>query len=101
MKQEKLDMEEKNEFDMKHKEFKGGVMITPNIGGVIITPKKEGVMITPGTKIEKAVQEQPDRLDKNQPAKDEFDMQQKEFDAQIQVLDIPNEIKSGYSPIGF
>merc|ERR1739845_68551 len=27
--------------------------------------------------------------------------QTKEFDAQIQVLDIPNEIKSGYSPIGF
>merc|ERR1712028_235070 len=25
----------------------------------------------------------------------------KEFDAQIQVLDIPNEIKCGYSPIGF
>merc|ERR1719215_808111 len=25
----------------------------------------------------------------------------KEFDAQIQVLDIPNEIKVGYSPIGF
>merc|ERR1739845_314163 len=24
-----------------------------------------------------------------------------EFDAQIQVLDIPNEIKTGYSPIGF
>merc|ERR1719414_173752 len=24
-----------------------------------------------------------------------------EFDAQIQVLDIPNEIKKGYSPIGF
>merc|ERR1712060_418675 len=24
-----------------------------------------------------------------------------EFDAQIQVLDIPNEIKVGYSPIGF
>eukprot|EP00971_Amphidinium_carterae_P232731 4618768-Amphidinium_carterae.1 len=23
------------------------------------------------------------------------------FDAQIQVLDIPNEIKVGYSPIGF
>merc|ERR1712054_723180 len=27
--------------------------------------------------------------------------QTKEFDAQIQVLDIPNEIKKGYSPIGF
>jgi elongation factor 1-alpha len=27
--------------------------------------------------------------------------QTKEFEAQIQVLDIPNEIKSGYSPIGF
>merc|ERR1712000_345067 len=27
--------------------------------------------------------------------------QTKEFDAQIQVLDIPNEIKVGYSPIGF
>eukprot|EP00972_Heterocapsa_arctica_P042864 6319986-Heterocapsa_arctica.AAC.1 len=27
--------------------------------------------------------------------------QTREFDAQIQVLDIPNEIKSGYSPIGF
>merc|ERR1711937_311593 len=27
--------------------------------------------------------------------------QTKEFDAQIQVLDIPNEIKAGYSPIGF
>merc|ERR1711865_1121539 len=27
--------------------------------------------------------------------------QTKEFSAQIQVLDIPNEIKSGYSPIGF
>jgi len=27
--------------------------------------------------------------------------QTKEFDAQIQVLDIPNEIKIGYSPIGF
>merc|ERR1712050_204158 len=27
--------------------------------------------------------------------------QTKEFDAQIQVLDIPNEIKLGYSPIGF
>merc|ERR1719169_303111 len=27
--------------------------------------------------------------------------QTKEFDAQIQVLDIPNEIKTGYSPIGF
>merc|ERR1712050_745959 len=27
--------------------------------------------------------------------------QTKEFDAQIQVLDIPNEIKPGYSPIGF
>merc|ERR1711937_623520 len=25
----------------------------------------------------------------------------KAFDAQIQVLDIPNEIKTGYSPIGF
>merc|ERR1711865_1083217 len=25
----------------------------------------------------------------------------KEFDAQIQVRDIPNEIKCGYSPIGF
>merc|ERR1711879_335422 len=25
----------------------------------------------------------------------------REFDAQIQVLDIPNEIKVGYSPIGF
>merc|ERR1712072_1614820 len=25
----------------------------------------------------------------------------KSFDAQIQVLDIPNEIKAGYSPIGF
>merc|ERR1712070_587763 len=25
----------------------------------------------------------------------------KEFDAQIQVSDIPNEIKVGYSPIGF
>merc|ERR1711907_613889 len=25
----------------------------------------------------------------------------KSFDAQIQVLDIPNEIKIGYSPIGF
>merc|ERR1719379_276907 len=25
----------------------------------------------------------------------------KNFDAQIQVLDIPNEIKVGYSPIGF
>merc|ERR1711881_834833 len=27
--------------------------------------------------------------------------QTREFDAQIQVLDIPNEIKVGYSPIGF
>merc|ERR1712100_267254 len=27
--------------------------------------------------------------------------QTSEFAAQIQVLDIPNEIKSGYSPIGF
>merc|ERR1712040_24313 len=27
--------------------------------------------------------------------------QTKEFNAQIQVLDIPNEIKVGYSPIGF
>merc|ERR1739845_278576 len=27
--------------------------------------------------------------------------QTKEFKAQIQVLDIPNEIKCGYSPIGF
>merc|ERR1711862_141495 len=27
--------------------------------------------------------------------------QTKEFDEQIQVLDIPNEIKAGYSPIGF
>merc|ERR1711939_1107741 len=27
--------------------------------------------------------------------------QTKEFDSQIQVLDIPNEIKVGYSPIGF
>merc|ERR1711957_1104112 len=27
--------------------------------------------------------------------------QTREFDAQIQVLDIPNEIKNGYSPIGF
>merc|ERR1719356_602329 len=27
--------------------------------------------------------------------------QTKEFNAQIQVLDIPNEIKIGYSPIGF
>merc|ERR1711972_263454 len=27
--------------------------------------------------------------------------QTKEFSAQIQVLDIPNEIKTGYSPIGF
>merc|ERR1711879_518312 len=27
--------------------------------------------------------------------------QTKEFTAQIQVLDIPNEIKVGYSPIGF
>merc|ERR1719443_1340401 len=27
--------------------------------------------------------------------------QTKEFDAQIQVLDIPGEIKIGYSPIGF
>merc|ERR1712224_1116201 len=27
--------------------------------------------------------------------------QVKSFDAQIQVLDIPNEIKLGYSPIGF
>merc|ERR1711957_247809 len=27
--------------------------------------------------------------------------QTREFDAQIQVLDIPNEIKCGYSPIGF
>merc|ERR1712096_562588 len=27
--------------------------------------------------------------------------QTKEFDAQIQILDIPNEIKIGYSPIGF
>merc|ERR1719352_918913 len=27
--------------------------------------------------------------------------QTKEFNAQIQVLDIPNEIKKGYSPIGF
>merc|ERR1711988_2000164 len=27
--------------------------------------------------------------------------QTREFDAQIQVLDIPNEIKTGYSPIGF
>merc|ERR1712063_197885 len=27
--------------------------------------------------------------------------QTREFDAQIQVLDIPNEIKKGYSPIGF
>merc|ERR1719224_181945 len=27
--------------------------------------------------------------------------QTKEFDAQIQVLDIPNEIKVGHSPIGF
>merc|ERR1712160_111010 len=27
--------------------------------------------------------------------------QTKEFNAQIQVLDIPNEIKCGYSPIGF
>eukprot|EP00972_Heterocapsa_arctica_P044240 6531801-Heterocapsa_arctica.AAC.1 len=25
----------------------------------------------------------------------------REFDAQIQVLDIPSETKSGYSPIGF
>jgi len=25
----------------------------------------------------------------------------KDFNAQIQVLDIPNEIKTGYSPIGF
>merc|ERR1712167_76628 len=25
----------------------------------------------------------------------------KEFNAQIQILDIPNEIKCGYSPIGF
>merc|ERR1711896_38209 len=25
----------------------------------------------------------------------------KNFNAQIQVLDIPNEIKTGYSPIGF
>lgn len=23
------------------------------------------------------------------------------FDAQVQILDIPNEIKAGYSPIGF
>merc|ERR1712206_67135 len=28
-------------------------------------------------------------------------VQTREFDAQIQVLDIPNEIKVGYSPIGF
>jgi len=27
--------------------------------------------------------------------------QTREFDAQIQVLDIPNELKAGYSPIGF
>ena len=27
--------------------------------------------------------------------------QTKEFNAQIQILDIPNEIKCGYSPIGF
>merc|ERR1711890_75391 len=27
--------------------------------------------------------------------------QTREFDVQIQVLDIPNEIKVGYSPIGF
>jgi elongation factor 1-alpha len=27
--------------------------------------------------------------------------QTKEFDAQVQILDIPNEIKVGYSPIGF
>merc|ERR1712226_1398903 len=27
--------------------------------------------------------------------------QTKEFDAQIRILDIPNEIKIGYSPIGF
>jgi len=27
--------------------------------------------------------------------------QTREFDAQIQVLDIPNEIKVGYSPTGF
>ena len=27
--------------------------------------------------------------------------QTREFAAQIQVLDIPNEIKCGYSPIGF
>ncbi len=26
--------------------------------------------------------------------------QTREFNAQIQVLDIPNEIKTGYSPIG-
>merc|ERR1711959_106998 len=33
--------------------------------------------------------------------KDQTLGQTKEFDAQIQVLDIPNEIKVGYSPIGF
>merc|ERR1712186_160542 len=27
--------------------------------------------------------------------------QTREFDAQVQILDIPNEIKVGYSPIGF
>merc|ERR1711904_289452 len=33
--------------------------------------------------------------------KDNTLAQTKEFNAQIQVLDIPNEIKVGYSPIGF
>merc|ERR1712217_272967 len=33
--------------------------------------------------------------------KDQTLGQTREFDAQIQVLDIPNEIKVGYSPIGF
>eukprot|EP00972_Heterocapsa_arctica_P105525 15547441-Heterocapsa_arctica.AAC.1 len=56
MKQKKLDME-KDEFDMKEKEFKVGMIIIPEKDGVIITPKKDGVMITPKEKIEKAVQE--------------------------------------------
>eukprot|EP00972_Heterocapsa_arctica_P093874 13845638-Heterocapsa_arctica.AAC.1 len=77
----------------------------------MITPKKDGVIITP-KKIEKAVQETMICLDKHQPAKkDEFEQkQQKESMRDPKKyknikhsgnLDIPIEIKSGYSPIGF
>eukprot|EP00972_Heterocapsa_arctica_P089646 13219961-Heterocapsa_arctica.AAC.1 len=90
------------EFDTKQKELN-----IEEKDGVIITLTKDGVIITPKEKIEKAVQET-DCLDKHQPAeKDEYDtkqkkfIQQKELDAPIQVMDTPNVIKRGHSPVGF